>query len=77
MNATDFESTLKQMPFRRFTIHIGGKSVDVNHPEQVLVTQNKNTVVVALPDSGIQILDMELISSISLKGSSRSKSKSP
>ena len=76
MKAADFESTVKHTPFQRFTIHIDGKSVDVDHPDQVLLTRDKNTVVVALPDSGIQILDMDLISSLSMKGRSRSASKS-
>lgn len=76
MKAVDFESTLKHTPFRRFTIHADGKSVDVDHPEQVLLTPDKNTVVIALPDSGIQIFDMDLISSLSMKARSRSSSKS-
>ncbi len=76
MKADDFESTLNHTPFRRFTIHIDGRSVDVDHPEQVLLTRDKSTVVVALPDSGIQILDMDLISSLSMKGRSRANSKS-
>ncbi|MEO7300160.1 MAG: hypothetical protein ABI042_16470 [Verrucomicrobiota bacterium] len=75
MKAADFESTLKHTPFRRFTIHIDGKSVDVDHLEQVLLTRDKSTVVVALPDAGIQILDMDLISSLSMKGRTRSTSK--
>ena len=75
MRAKDFEATLKHTPFRRFTIHLDGRSIDVDHPEQVLLTPHKTTVVVALPDEGIQILDMELISSLSLKGRGRSSAK--
>ena len=59
------------MPFRQFTVLVDGRSVDVNHPDQVLLTPDKSTVVVALPDSGIQLLDMELISSLSLKAHRR------
>jgi hypothetical protein len=68
MRAKDFEATLKQAPFKRFTIHVDGRSIDVDHPEQVLLTPDRSTVVVALPDSGIQILDMELISSLRGRG---------
>lgn len=75
MKAEDFESILKHAPFKRFTIHVDGRSVDVDHPEQVYVTPDKRTVIVALPDSGIQILDMELISSISIRGRGRSSRK--
>ena len=75
MKARDFEATLKHAPFRRFTIHMDGRSVDVDHPEQVLLTPDKSTVVVALPDTGIQILDMDLISSLSIKGRNRTSTK--
>jgi hypothetical protein len=76
MKARDFEATLRHTPFRRFTIHADGRSVDVDHPEQVLLTADKSTVVVALPDAGIQIFDMDLISSLSLKGRGRNPAKS-
>jgi hypothetical protein len=75
MKAKDFEATLKHTPFRRFTINVDGQSVNVDHPEQVLLTADKSTVVVALRDSGIQILDMDLISSLSVKGRGRASTK--
>ncbi|MSU64081.1 MAG: hypothetical protein EXS31_17090 [Pedosphaera sp.] len=75
MKARDFEATLKHSPFRRFTIHMDGRAVDVDHPEQVLLTPDKATVVVALPDAGIQILDMDLISSLSNKGRTPNSTK--
>ena len=75
MKARDFEATLKHTPFRRFTIHLDSRSIDVDHPEQVLLTTDKSTVVVALPDTGIQILDMDLISSLSVKGRGRTSTK--
>jgi len=75
MKARDFEATLKHTPFRRFTIKADGQSIDVDHPEQVLLTSDKSTVVIALPDAGIQILDMDLISSLSIKGRGRSQAK--
>lgn len=76
MRAKDFEATVKHAPFRRFTIHLDGRSVDVDHPEQVFLTPDKTTVVVALADSGIQILDMDLISSLSVKPRGRALTKS-
>ncbi|MDW8309243.1 MAG: hypothetical protein RMK20_07700 [Verrucomicrobiales bacterium] len=75
MKPEEFESILKLAPFKRFTIHVDGRSIDVDHPEQVFVTPDKSTVIVALPDAGIQILDMELISSISIRGRGRSSRK--
>jgi len=75
MKAKDFEATLKHTPFRRFTINVDGQSVEVDHPEQVLLTADKSTVVIALRDSGIQILDMDLISSLSVKGRGRASTK--
>ncbi len=68
MKAKEFEATLRHVPFKRFTIHVDGRSVDVDHPEQVLMTADKSTIVIAMPDSGIQIVDMERISSLSMKG---------
>ena len=76
MRARDFEATLKHAPFRRFTINVDGHSIEVDHPEQVLLTADKSTVVVALRDSGIQILDMDLISSLSVTGRAKSSTKS-
>ena len=75
MKARDFEATLKHTPFRRFTIQVDGQAIGVDHPEQVLLTSDKATVVVALPDAGIQILDMDLISSLSIKGRGRASTK--
>jgi hypothetical protein len=75
MRAKDFEATVKHTPFRPFTIHLDGRSIDVGHPEQVFVTPDKTTIVVALPDEGIQILDMDLISSLSVKNRGRSSAK--
>lgn len=72
----EFESILGHAPFKRFTFHVDGRSIDVNHPEQVLLTPDKQTVVVALPDAGIQILDMERISSIRIRGRRSSSRKS-
>jgi hypothetical protein len=76
MKARDFEATLRHTPFRRFRINVDGQSVEVDHPEQVLLTADKSTVVVALRDSGIQILDMDLISSLSVTGRAKSSTKS-
>lgn len=75
MKPQEFESILKHAPFKRFTIRLGARSIDVDHPEQVLLTPDKQTVVVALPDSGIQIRDMELIRLVSIRGRGRSSRK--
>ena len=76
MRAKSFEETLRHTPFRTFEIHADGRNVLVDHPEQVLITPDKATVVVADRDGGLAILDMAHISSISLKGR-RSKASSP
>ena len=75
MKAKDFEATLKHTAFRRFTVHLDCRSIDVDHPEQVFLTPDKMTVVVALPDTGIQILDMDLISSLSVRGRGQASTK--
>lgn len=75
MKPQEFESILKHAPFKRFTIHLDGRSIDVDHLEEVLLTPDKQTAVVALPDAGIQILDMELISSIRVRGRGSSSRK--
>ena len=64
---------LHQAPFRPFDIHADGRVVRVGHPEQVFITPDKKTVIVAGMEGGLAILDLDHISSLSLATRRRSK----
>ena len=66
MNATALVEALQQAPFRPFEIHVDGRVIPIHHPEQVLLTPAKTTLVAAMPDDSIRIVDVSHISSIDL-----------
>ena len=67
MRVNTFEETLRSTPFRPFTIHADGRIVLVDHPELVLITPDRSTAIVALRDGGVFIVDMDHISSLSIR----------
>lgn len=66
MDIKTLQDALHQAPFRPFNIHADGRIIRVQHPEQVLITPDKTTVVVAGMDGGLAILDLDHISSLSM-----------
>lgn len=66
MDIKTLQDALHQAPFRPFNIHADGRIIRVQHPEQVLITPDKTTVVVAGMDGGLAILDPDHISSLSM-----------
>jgi hypothetical protein len=64
---------LHQAPFRPFDIQADSRGVRVGHPEQVFITPDKKTVIVAGMEGGLAILDLDHISSLSLAARRRSK----
>ncbi len=65
MHPKTLQDALQQAPFRPFNLHADGRVVRVLHPEQVFITPDKTTVIVAGMDGGLAILDMDHISSLS------------
>jgi hypothetical protein len=76
MNPKSFEETLQQTPFRPFDIHADGRVISVHHPEQVFITPLRTTVIVAMADDSIRMVDMDHISSLTVR-SRRRKSSAP
>lgn len=66
MQVKTLEEALQNTPFRPFNIHTDGRVIRVQHPEQVLITPNKTTAVVAGSDDSLAILDLDHISSLSV-----------
>jgi hypothetical protein len=73
MRPTPLEEAIRHDPFRPFDIHTDGRSILVSHPEQILLTPDKSTAVVVGPDDHIAIVDVDRISSLSLKKRSSRK----
>jgi hypothetical protein len=61
MKLKNFEQVLHAAPFLPFDIHIDGKSIRVDHPDQVLFAQDRATVVVAPSDNRFHIIEVERI----------------
>ena len=72
MRAINLEDALNTQPFIPFDIVVDGKTIHVSHPEQVLLNRSKTTVVV-IPDEHIHIVDMNHISSLTLRRSRNRK----
>jgi len=67
MKAPEFEAVWRQSPFRPFAVHADNRTIIVEHPEQVYVTPDRDTVVVVPREGGMQILAMDHISALSMK----------
>ncbi len=61
MKRKSFEQILHKAPFEAFDIHIDGKSIRVEHPDQVLFSHDRSTVVLAPRDNRFHIIEMESI----------------
>ncbi len=73
MRITPLEDAVRHAPFRPFTIHIDGRAVAVEHPEQILLTPDKSTAVIAQRDGHLAIIDVHRISSLTLNKTNRRK----
>ncbi|MBI3417417.1 MAG: hypothetical protein HY043_19160 [Verrucomicrobia bacterium] len=71
MRLTTLEGTLHTAPFRPFELHTDGRTIPVLHPEQVMITPDKSTVVVAPLEGGVCILDLDRISLLTVKSRAR------
>ncbi len=65
MTVEQFRSTLRQQPFRPFTIRMAdGRSFDVGHPDFLAQSPSGRTVIVFHRDDSYSILDLLLMSEI-------------
>jgi hypothetical protein len=66
MTIEQFTAALRAEPFRPFVLHaVSGKEYRVNHPEMALRTPSGRTVVVVTGDETFELLDLNLMKSIS------------
>ena len=55
-------------PFRPFALHLAdGRNVAVQHPEVLAFAPAGRTIVVVLPDNGVRIIDLELVTEVEVK----------
>jgi hypothetical protein len=65
MTTVNIEDALNKTPFAPFDIHIdSGKTVHVRHPDFLLFSESKKTVVI-VEGERLHIVDVEHISSLS------------
>jgi hypothetical protein len=71
MTSEQVKKAHQMRPFRPFTLHLAdGTSVDVTHPEAMLRTQSGRTVVVNTAGDEIEIIDLLLVTKLTLHNGS-------
>jgi hypothetical protein len=69
MTVTEFRTLLHAEPFRPFIMHLAdGRSVPVRHREFALPSPSGRTVIVYQPDDSFEIIDLLLVTSLSVNG---------
>ena len=66
MSSKNIRDVLEATPFRPFELHVNGRSVRVDHPEQVFFAQKETTLIIDLPDH-IRIIDIDHISGMDVR----------
>lgn len=67
MKLKSFEEIVFQTPFAPFLINLDGKSIPVEHPDQVLFNRERTTVVVAPRDNSLHIIDVDQINILTVR----------
>lgn len=68
MRITALKEIVQAQPFRPFVTHVGGRNIEVTHPEQVLFAADQSTVVIASADGHIHLIDVHHIDGIERRG---------
>jgi hypothetical protein len=69
MTITEFRTMLRAEPFREFTIHLAdGRAISVKHRELALPSPSGRTVIVYQPDDSFDVIDLLLVTSLSVNG---------
>jgi hypothetical protein len=69
MTVSEFRNILGAQPFRAFAIHLAdGRSIPVKHREFVLPSPSGRTVIVYQPDDSFDVIDMLLVTSLTVNG---------
>jgi len=70
MTTEQFKATLRQQPFRPFTIRMAdGRTLNVAHPDFVAQSPSGRTVVVFQPDDSYSVLDLLLMTELEVHSS--------
>ncbi len=65
MTSEQFRATLRQQPFRTFTIRMAdGRAIEVAHPDVVAQSPSGRTVIVFQGDESYSVLDLLLMSEL-------------
>jgi len=76
MTISEFRNLLGAQPFQAFAIHLAdGRSIPVKHREFVLPSPSGRTVIVYQPDDSFDIIDMLLVTSLTVNGKRRPERK--
>lgn len=67
MKLKSFEEIVFQTPFAPFVINLDGKSIPVEHPDQVLFNKERTTVVVAPSDNSLHIIDVDQVKFLTVR----------
>jgi hypothetical protein len=77
MTISEFRNMLGAQPFRPFAIHLAdGRSIPVKHREFALPSPSGRTVIVYQPDDTFDIIDMLLVTSLTVNGKKHSDKRS-
>lgn len=76
MTVNEFRNLLNAQPFRHFTINLAdGRSIPVNHREFALPSPSGRTVIVYQPDDSFDVIDLLLVTSLTVNGKKRTERK--
>jgi hypothetical protein len=76
MTTKELKSVNDARPFKPYTLELAdGSRVEVPHPEFVLITPGGRTIVVATSDDSLKIIDLLLVSAISVGNGSSKRSR--
>ena len=65
MTSTELKSTIRQQPFRPFTIRmVDGRSFRVTHPDFVMVSPTGRTAIIFEPDDSYSVVDLMLMNEL-------------
>ena len=78
MTVNEFRNLLNAQPFHNFSINLAdGRSIPVNHREFALPSPSGRTVIVYQPDDSFDIIDLLLVTSLTVNGKKRPERKRP
>ena len=73
MTIAALKDALNARPFRPFSAHLPGRTVDITHPEQVAFPNDGVSTIILTRDGHIHILDVREINGLELRPARRGK----